>query len=121
MLAAQALKDRYPELAGRFIQAVLADVRSSDSVDPQVLGAIVATAPEDAIALLPRLKAGSDRVVITALVQSGQARRAAALYRASLSAGQPRVDVAPLFNALSKESPDEAKKLFSDMLAAFFF
>ncbi len=121
MLAAQSLKARHPELAHKFVESVLADVGSIDAIGPQVLQLLTAIAPEETIALLPHLQPGSDRMIITALVQSNQARRAAALYRASLAKGQPQVNVAPLFNALSREDPDEAKKLFADMLARFSF
>jgi peroxiredoxin len=122
MLAAQALKDRYPELANKFVQAVLAEVRSKDAIDPQVLQSLAEIAPEETIALLPGLKTGSDRIVINALFKSNQSRRAVDLYRASLAKDQPRVDVAPgLFRALSTEDPGEAKKLFTEMLAAFSF
>jgi peroxiredoxin len=121
LLAAQALKDRYPDLARKFAQAAFAEVGLNDAISPRLLRSLAAIAPEETIALLPRLQAGSDRVVISALVQSGQSRRAAALYRQSLAKGQPSVDVAPLLTALAKEIPDEAKKLFADMLAAYSF
>jgi peroxiredoxin len=119
MLAAQALKDRYPELANKFVQTVLAEIRSNDAIDPQVLQSLAEIAPEETIALLPNLKAGSDRFVINGLLSSNQPRRAADLIRASLAKGKP---IAPGdFRALTTEDPGEAKKLFTEMLAAFSF
>jgi peroxiredoxin len=121
VLAAQALQERYPELAAKFVRAALEDVASRDVIDAQLLGALAALAPEETIALLPHLKPGSDYVVADALVRANQARRAVAVYRAALGKGQPGVHLVPLFNALVKENPDEAKKLFAEMLAAFSY
>jgi hypothetical protein len=121
ILAAQALKDRYPQLAEKFVRAALEDVRSRDTIDPELLSALATVAPEETIALLPHLKPGSNGIVINALLRSDQVRRAAALYRASLGNGQPRVDMIALFRLLAKENPEEAKKLFADMMAAFSF
>ena len=121
VLAAQALKDRYPELAAKFVRAALEDVASRDVIDPELLRGLAAVAPDETIALLPHLKPGSDFALADALMEANQVGRAAALYRASLGKGQPRVDVQQLFRVLAKRSPEEAKKLFADMLAAFSF
>jgi len=121
ILAAQALKDRYPELSEKFVRAALQDLRSRDAIDNQLLAALTGLAPEEAIALLPHLNAGSEQTVIVALVQSNRMPRAVALYRASLAKGQPNLDAGFLLKALAKENPEDAKRLFADVLAAFSF
>src|ERR1700722_19876840 len=70
ILAAQALKDRHPEVAGKFVRAALEDVRSSDVVDENVLMSLAVLAPDETIALLPRLKPGSDIIIATAFMRA---------------------------------------------------
>jgi len=120
LLAARALKDRHPEIADRFVRSAFEEVGTRTEIDPELLSELTAAAPEETIALLPHLKPGSYSIVRNALIQINQAERAAALYRANLGKGQPRTDV-PLFRALAQQNPEEAKKLFGDMLAAFSF
>jgi peroxiredoxin len=121
ILAAQALKDRYPKLADKFVHAVLADVRSRDEIDFRLLDGLATLAPDETIALLPHLKPGSDLMMADAMMRSNQVRPAVALYRASFKKGLQRTDIAPLFKRLAKDSPDDAKTLFADFLAAFSF
>jgi peroxiredoxin len=121
ILAAQALKDRYPEIADKFARAALEDVRTRDSIDPRLLSALAPLAPEATIALLPHLKPGSDFIVADALMRSNQMRQAVPVYRASFKKGKPPTGIAPLFKRLAAESPDDAKSLFADFLSALSF
>jgi peroxiredoxin len=122
ILAAQALKDRHPELAGKFVKAALDDVRSREVIDENVLMSLAVLAPDETIALLPRLKPGSDLIVATAFMRADQERRAAPLYDAAWKKGQQTgPNFAKLFNVLAKEDPDEAKRLFADFLASYQF
>lgn len=121
ILAAQALKDRHPELARKFVLASLGDIHTGDSIDLLELDTLAALAPEETIALMPRLKAGSDFDVAGAFMRTNQPHRAVPIYRAMFGKGQPRTDIAPLFRRLAKESPGEAKSLFADFLTAFSF
>ncbi len=120
VLAAEALKERHPDLAAKFVQAALEDVKGRESIDPELLSALTSVAPDETIALLPHLKLNSDDVVISALLESNRVRQAAALYRASAQKGPVRLD--PLiFKALGNESPEESQKLFADVLAGFLY
>jgi peroxiredoxin len=121
VLAAEALKERHADLAAKFVRAALNDVKSREAIDPELLSALTSVAPDETIALLPHLKLNSDQVVISALLQSNRVRQAAALYRASLQKGPVRFDTPLIFKALGNESPEEAKKLFVDMLAGFSY
>ncbi len=121
ILAAQALKGRYPELAKKFVLASLADFRTRDTIDLLLLDTMAELAPEETIALLPHLKPGSEFDVAGAFMRTNQPRRAAPIYRASFKKGPLRTDIAPLFQRLAKEDPDDAKVLFIDFLAAFSF
>jgi peroxiredoxin len=86
-----------------------------------MLSALAVLAPDETIALLPHLQRGSDYIVADALVRSNQVRRAVPLYRAAWKKSEPGGHMAPVLNALLKESPEEAKKFFADMVAAFSF
>jgi peroxiredoxin len=121
VLAAEALKERHPDLAAKFVQAALEDVKGRESIDPELLSALTSVAPDETIALLPRLKPNADDVVISALLQSNRVRQAAALYRASLKKGPVRFNTPQIFRALGSESPEEAKKLFADVLDKFSY
>jgi peroxiredoxin len=126
VLAAQTLKERHPDVANKFVKAAFEELRSQDTIDPQLLSELTAAAPEETIALLPHLKPGSEIFVINALIRMNQIQRAAVVYRTSLERdkpgkGQPRVDVAQLLRPLATTNPEDAKKLFQEMLAAFSF
>jgi peroxiredoxin len=121
ILAAQALKERYPELAKTFTLAALEDVRSRDNIDPQLLSALATLAPEETMALLPHLGGGADFIVADALMRSNQLPAAVAIYQASFKKSKPPTSIAPLFKRLAAESPDDAKKLFTEFLSALSF
>jgi peroxiredoxin len=118
ILAAQALKDRYPELADKFAHAALKDLSASDAIDPRLLSELAPLLPEETIALLPRTGPGVDLNVADALMRANQARPAVAIYSAYFKKGHPRPDLAPLFKRLAAESTDDAKMLFAEFLAA---
>jgi peroxiredoxin len=121
VLAAEALKEHHPDLAAQFVRAALDDVKGRESIEPELLSALASAAPDETIALLPHLKLNSDAVVISALLQSNRVRQAADLFRASTQKGSPRFGMPMIFRALGNESPEEAKKLFADMLAGFSY
>jgi peroxiredoxin len=118
ILAAQALKDRYPELADKFARAALKDLSASDAIDPRLLSELAPLVPEESIALLPHTGRGVDFDVAGALMRANLLRPAVAIYSAYFKKGRPRSDLAPLFKRLTAESPDDAKALFADFLAA---
>lgn len=119
VLAAEALKERHPDLAAKFVHAALEDVNGRESIDPELLSALTSVAPDETIALLPRLKVNADDVVIGALLQGDRVRQATTLYRASMQKGPIKFN-AQLFKMLGNESPEEAKTLFVGYLAPFF-
>jgi len=118
ILAAQSLKDRYPELADKFAHAALKDLVASEAIDPRLLSELAPFVPEESIALLPRTGRGVDFEVAGALMRANLLRPAVAIYSAYFKKGRPRSDLAPLFKRLAAESPDDAKALFADFLAA---
>jgi len=118
ILAAQSLKDRYPELADKFAHAALKDLVASEAIDPRLLSELAPFVPEESIALLPRTGRGVDFEVAGALMRANLLRPAVAIYSAYFKKGRPRSDLAPLFKLLAAESPDDAKALFADFLAA---
>jgi peroxiredoxin len=116
VLAAEALKERYPNIAAKFVQAALEDVKGREAIDAELLSALTSVAPDETISLLPRLKQSADDVVISALLRSNRVRQAATVYRASMQKGPVRGNIPQIFTALGDESPEEAKKLFAEML-----
>jgi peroxiredoxin len=118
ILAAEALKERYPETASGFIRAVFEDVRSRTDIDRQTLSALAALSPEETIALLPHLAPGSDFIVADALMRANQLRAAVSVYRASFKTTKPPTNIAAMFKRLAAESPDDAKALFAEFLSA---
>ena len=120
VLAAEALKERHPDLAAKFVYAALGVVKGRESIDPELLSDLTSVAPEEAIELLPHLKLNADDVVISALLQADRVRQAATLYRASMQKEPVKFNV-QIFKALGSESPEEAKTLFADMLSRFSY
>ncbi len=121
LLAADALKEHYPDLAAKFVRAALDDVKWREAIDPELLSALTLAAPDETVALLRHQKLNSDQVVISALLQANRVLQAAALYRASIENGASRFEMPQVFKALGTQNPEEAKKLFADMLIGFSY
>jgi len=121
VLAGEALQERYPDLAAKFVQAALDDVKGREVIDPELLSALTSVAPDETIALLPRLQPNADDVVIAALLRSNRVRQAATLYRASMQRGPVRGNIPQIFKALGNESPEEATRLFADVRERFSY
>jgi peroxiredoxin len=119
--AAEALKERHPDLAAKFVSNALDDVKWREGIEPELLSGLTSVAPDATVALLPHLKFNSDQVVISALLESNRVQEAVALYRASMQRGPVKFDTPLIFKAVGRESPEDAKKLFADMLAGFSF
>jgi len=124
MAAARALQPRYPELARKFVDAMLEQVRSGKVPDPgqEVVFALAEFAPEEAIATLPEAAPSTLPYLIGGLAQAGRLDSALALYRSSLAAGKVRVTaVSPLIAQLAKQRRPETTALFQESIAAFSF
>jgi peroxiredoxin len=124
MYAAQALQARYPELARKFVDVTLEQLRAGKdpNVGPSVIRALAELAPNDAIATLPGAAPAGIPALIGALAQSNHTEIALTLYRSSLSEGKVGVRaVSPLIGPLTREKPAVAAQLFQESVAAFSF
>ena len=125
MLAAQSLQLRHPDLARRFVAGVVEQLSDGKgiAVSSGVAVALARLSPSDAVSLA---KSAAERTpgLIIALANWNQADAAVALFRESLSRGQARLtDTFPLLALapLAREKPEEAARLFQEMLATISF
>ena len=106
--AAQTLTERFPDLARKYVSAVLADVKQHSPIeaDASLLSALAAAAPQETVALLPKMKPGSDAMLASALLRADQVDLAVRVYRASLEHGPVHPSAAAaLLARLAKEKP----------------
>jgi len=124
MFAAEALQPRYPELARKFVEATLEQVRTgkAPNLGQDVVRILAELAPDEAIATLPEAAPSTLPYLIGALARTNHTDSALALYRSSFSHGKVRVTaVSPLIAQLAKERRHEAAALFQESVAAFSF
>jgi peroxiredoxin len=120
MRAAEALREHHPDLARKFADQTVADLRGGKEwvVGYGVIQGLAAISPSDALSVLPNMAPGYAPIVVSALVQSHRTDQAVALYLDLLKRGQMRVaGSSSLINPLSKTQPATAVKLFQDVLA----
>jgi len=120
MRAAEALRDRHADLARKFVDQTLADLRGGKEwvVGYGVIQGLAAISPSDALAILPNMAPGYAPIVVNALVQSHRTDQATVLYLDLLKRGQMRAaGSSSIINPLSKTAPATAVKLFTDVLA----
>jgi peroxiredoxin len=85
---AQALRERDPQRSRKLLDATLAELRGGKdwALGPYVLQAVAELSPADAIALLPRLRAGATQAMVGALSHANHPDEAMALYRKTAAA-----------------------------------
>lgn len=124
VMAAKALQNCGPNLARRFYNLAVDELRGSKDwqVGASVIEGLALIAPEDAISVLDDLPAGSSGDLIAALLQGHHIDTALSVYRRSLQHGDLQVVTARrLLDRLARENPSEASKLFREIIAAFPF
>ncbi|SPE28319.1 Redoxin domain protein [Candidatus Sulfopaludibacter sp. SbA3] len=121
MRAAQSLAERHPDLARKFVNLAVQEIRADKElrVSFAVLQAFAMAAPPEGIALLPYLPPQQKSNMTQALAQANRIDEALALYRQSLAQGDLQINVAStLIGRLAKKDPAEAGKLFQELLTA---
>jgi peroxiredoxin len=121
MRGAEALRERYPDLARKLADQTLADLRSGKDwvVGYGVVQGLAEISPADALSVLPHLVPGYSQIVISALAQSHRTDEAVALYLDLLHRREARpAGSAALMGPMLRDKPQQAAKLFSDILAA---
>ncbi len=124
MRAAQALMERHPGLARRFVSLAVQEISSGEDwqLGNAVLQAFAVSAPSEGVAILPYLAPGQAAMMTGALARANRTDQAMALYRQSLARGDLQSMTAnTLLAHLAKEKPAEAGKLFREMLSAAHF
>jgi peroxiredoxin len=120
ILAADALRERHPDLANKFVEQTVAELNAGKDwvVGYKLIQGLAQASPTDAIAVLPKLVPGYAQIVIAALAQSRRAAEAMALYMDLLKRGEVRASGASsLLLPLVKQDPAKAAKVFHDVLA----
>ena len=124
MRAAQALTERHPNLARKFVNLAVQEIRSGRDwqLGNAVLQAFAVVAPSDGVAILPYLAPPQIAMMTGALARANRVDEAMALYRQSLARGDLQTSSGyALLVKLVKEKPAEAGKLFQEMLSAAHF
>jgi peroxiredoxin len=120
MRAAEAVNDRHPELANKFVEQTLSELRGGKDwvVGYGVVQGLARFTPSGALSVLPNLVPGYTQLVIGSLAQSHQTGQAIGLYLDLLRRGQMRAaGSATILGPLVKEDPAKAAKFFQDVLA----
>jgi thiol-disulfide isomerase/thioredoxin len=120
MRAAAALKERHAELADKFVEQTLSDLRGGKDwvVGYGVMQDLAKFTPTGAVSILPNLVPGYAQLVIGALAQSHYSSQAIVLYLDMLRRGEARASgSASILGPLAKEDPVKAAKLFQDVVA----
>ena len=120
MRAAEALRERHPELAKKFVEQTVRDLKAGHDlvVGYGVVQALAQISPADALAVLPNLAPGYAQLVIGALAQAHSSDQAAALYLDLLRRGQVRpAGASSIIGPLMREDPAKAGRLFQEVLA----
>jgi peroxiredoxin len=118
--AAEALRERHPELARRFVDQTLQDLRGGRDwvVGYGVVQGLAQWTPSEALSILPNLAPGYAQIVIGALAQSKHSAEAITLYLDLLRRGQMRpAGSSSILGPLIKEDPAKGVKFFQDVLA----
>ena len=124
MRAAQVLAAKHPDLSGKFVNLAAEEIsaQKNGSYGMAILQGFAVAAPDRGVALLPGMAPSMAPAMITALVRAGRTDQALTLYRELLAKSDIQAGAAETVLAkLVKEKPAEARKLFSDMLAAAHF
>jgi len=120
MRAAAALRERHPELADKFVEQTLTELRGGKDwvVGYGVVQELAKFTPSGTMSILPNLVPGYAQLVIGALAQSRYSSQAIAMYLDLLRRGDVRASgSASILGPLSREDPAKAQKLFQDVLA----
>ena len=120
MMAAQALLGRHPELARKFVDRTLDQLRASKdvAVPPDVVRTLAIVAPDELKTVLPRLAPGTRPLVVGSLIQEQRVDDALALYRDALKAREMRpVVAASLFRLFARARPAETARLYQDIVS----
>ncbi len=118
MLAAQSLQQRHPDLARKFIDATLEQLRAGKSVtvSPGVVQALAVLSPSDAASLVPKAAPEQTSALIVALALADHLDAAAALFRGSFTQAKVRSEASvPVLGRLAKVKPAEATQLFREI------
>ena len=124
--AAQALEQRHSDLARRFVDNTLKDLRARSwkpfTIRPELVSALTQAAPSEAAVIVPEVAPELTEWLILELARTNHVDAALALYRDSFSRGRVKADAAhPLLSPLVKEKPAEAARLFQEMVAGVPF